>query len=583
MSRKFLRILNSPDTSRCFQGIVVVAQELLRSQGITKGVNQHVKNIDDGVKAIAAQLVKSQELSETLNSDQDVIKDSSLESATKRQEKTHNNFKAIVGESERAMMLEVQRKYQDTTENKDRERWQQKQKKVPDSPLARVAGFGSLAVGLVGGGVAEAVKRIGGASEQVSGPVFISENNSERLAKTLCRMRGAALKIGQMMSIQDESLMPPHLAQALEKVRQNADVMPVSQLNRMLKDELGSEWETRFSEFDKIPFAAASLGQVHRAKIVVDKHLKPREIDVAVKIQFPGVAESIDSDLANLKLLADVTGIFPKGIFINNIISVMKDELKEECDYELEAEHQMKFRRMIASETVGDVLQFDNFYVPSVIPELSTKRILTTEWATGVPIDRVADFPASVRNSVGRRLLKLSLLELFHFRYMQTDPNYSNFLYDVTNDRITLIDFGATRSYDKDFVSTYLKLVWAASNSDRAEVLEVSKRLGFLTGEESQKMIDAHIEAGLEVGRPFQRDAPFDFKGSKISNQMSRHGDTFAYERLTPPPREIYSLHRKLSGAYMTCIKIGAIFPCRDLLVETVKSLKPELLLKSHM
>jgi aarF domain-containing kinase len=139
-----------------------------------------------------------------------------------------------------------------------------------------------------------------------------------------------------------------------------------------------------------------------------------------------------------------------------------------------------------------------------------------------------------------------------------------------------LIDFGATREYQDGFIDDYIELVWAASNSDRSAILDYSIKLGFLTGEESRDMVNAHIEAGLEVGRPFQRNAPFDFRASKIAQQMSKHGDTFLNERLTPPPMEIYSLHRRLSGAYMTCIKMGAVFPCRDLLEQAYRAYHAE-------
>mmetsp|Transcript_8814 Transcript_8814/g.10544 ORF Transcript_8814/g.10544 Transcript_8814/m.10544 type:complete len:569 (-) Transcript_8814:44-1750(-) len=565
MSNNFFRVLNSPDTARCLQGAVVVAQQLLRTQEISKVVQQNSKTLQELARITAEQLYDAQASNRTNIPDSTSTVD--------------NGFKAEVNEEERAQMLKLQKQYEGKNEVVGSAEWREKQ--VPGSPVARVAGFGALAVGLVGGGVAEAISRIGDASGKVSESVFASEGNSELLARSLCRMRGAALKVGQMMSIQDESLMPPHLAKALDKVRQNADIMPEKQLHGMLKNGLGEDWETKFVKFDPVPFAAASLGQVHRAFVKDNESFDQEEIEVAVKVQYPGVAESIDSDLANLKMLASVTGVFPKGIFIENIIKVMKEELKEECNYVLEAEHQERFRDMILFPSGNN--QFypsndDNFYVPKVVSNLSTERILTTEWAHGVPIDHVKHFPQSVRNSVGRRLLKLSLLELFHFRYMQTDPNYSNFLYDVDKDRITLIDFGATRSYSKEFVSKYLELVWAASNMNREKVLEISKEIGFLTGEESQLMVNAHIDAGLEVGRPFQRNAPFDFKASKLSTKMSQHGTTFATERLTPPPREIYSLHRKLSGAYMTCIKIGAVFTCRDLLINTIEEINPDLL-----
>ena len=112
----------------------------------------------------------------------------------------------------------------------------------------------------------------------------------------------------------------------------------------------------------------------------------------------------------------------------------------------------------------------------------------------------------------------------------------------------------------------YLRLVWAAANRDRATIEAVSLRVGFLTGHESKAMLNAHVESGLVVGEPFLSDAPFDFKASGITRRVSGHGATFAEERLTAPPPEVYSLHRKLAGAFLICIKMGAVMPCRDML-----------------
>jgi aarF domain-containing kinase len=303
---------------------------------------------------------------------------------------------------------------------------------------------------------------------------------------------------------------------------------------------------------------------VHQASVSLDGRLVP----VAVKVQFPGVAESIDSDLANLKRLGAVTGVFPRGLFIDRIIQVMSQELREECDYEREAAAQGRFRALLADDRAS-------FFVPRVVPHLSRRRVLTTELARGVPLDRAAEQPQRVRDGVGRKLLRLTLRELFEFREMQTDPNFSNYLYDDKLDRIVLLDFGATRAYPEHFVDDYLELVWAASNGDRQRMLDYSVKLGFLTGQESLAMTNAHIEAGLEVARPFQRAAPFDFRASRLTDQVGKHGDTFMKERLTPPPREVYSLHRKLSGAYTACIKLGAVFPCRDLLEATYYARRP--------
>ncbi|KAK3243792.1 hypothetical protein CYMTET_46573 [Cymbomonas tetramitiformis] len=219
---------------------------------------------------------------------------------------------------------------------------------------------------------------------------------------------------------------------------------------------------------------------------------------------------------------------------------------------------QVKFKELLADEP--------GVHVPAVVPELSTASILTTHFAQGTPIDAAVELAPETRNAIGRRLLKLTLRELFEFRHMQTDPNWSNFLYDATSDTISLLDFGAAREYPKEFIDEYIRLVWAAAEQDEDELIEVSVRLGMLTGDESRKMMRAHITAGFAIGEPFMHAGEFDFAEAKLTKQVRKQSDVFAKERLVAPPTEVYSLHRRLAGAYSTCIKLGATFVCRDLL-----------------
>lgn len=435
-----------------------------------------------------------------------------------------------------------------------------RERRVPSSPFTRALGFAGLGAGLAWGTVQESTKRLvfgtpSSQDKQSAYSPFLSDKNAERLALALCRMRGAALKIGQMLSIQDESLVPAPILAALDIVRQGADVMPKSQLNQVLDAELGADWSTKLTSFDYEPIAAASIGQVHKAT--------KDGMEVAMKIQYPGVADSIESDIENVKLLLDYTNLIPKGLFLDRAIKVAKVELSRECDYELEAANQKQFRSLLSDA--------EGFYVPLVVDDLSCKRVLSTEFVSGIPIDKVASLNQETRNYVGRKLLEITLMELFVFRFMQTDPNWSNFLYDEATNTINLIDFGAARDYPKRFVDDYLRMVVACANGERDVVIEMSKRLGFLTGEESEAMLDAHVQAGFIVGLPFSNPGGYDFRSSNITHSMSSLGATMLRHRLTPPPDEVYSLHRKLSGAFLACIKLGAVVPCRELLLEVYK------------
>lgn len=191
-----------------------------------------------------------------------------------------------------------------------------KQRKVPSTRMGRLASFGGLFAGLGIGTINELTKGalgIGGSTDMKS--ALFSPKNAERIVDTLCRVRGAALKLGQILSIQDSTIVSPQLVKAFDRVRQAADYMPDWQVERVMKGEFGPEWRNKFQTFDDKPFAAASIGQVHRGTL-------PSGTELAVKIQYPGVAQSIESDIDNLVGMLKVWNVFPAGIFIDNVVKV---------------------------------------------------------------------------------------------------------------------------------------------------------------------------------------------------------------------------------------------------------------------
>lgn len=214
------------------------------------------------------------------------------------------------------------------------------EKKVPATSIGRAFEFTKVGASIFTNVMKSSISSNIGLKKQGNDASFVknhvlSEENAERLSRTLCKMRGAALKIGQALSMQEDHLVPPEVKEAFEKARQSANIMPERQLDQVLIEALGPDWEDNFKEFNRRPFAAASIGQVHKAQLQDGSW-------VAMKIQYPGVANSIDSDLNNLKRLMDYTGVFPKTMFLGDFIKNTRVELKEECDYVLEAEKQMK-------------------------------------------------------------------------------------------------------------------------------------------------------------------------------------------------------------------------------------------------
>lgn len=411
---------------------------------------------------------------------------------------------------------------------------------------------------MFGGAISESFRRASGRGGE--GSYMLSAANMDRLVTKLSRMRGAALKLGQMISFQDSKMLPASIQEVLQRVQDRADYMPPAQRNKVLVKNLGNEWRDLFTEFDEKPIAAASIGQVHRAV------LNSNGLRVAVKIQYPGVADSINSDLDNLTLLLTASRLLPKGLYLNKTIENARTELAWECDYEREAECGRRFRDLLLDE--GDV-----FVVPQVFSHASGEQVLTMEFMDGVPVTRIQSFSQEQKDWIGTQILRLCLREITEFKFMQTDPNWTNFLFNETTKKLELLDFGASREYPAEFIVRYTKLLAAASRSDREAVRDLSIELGYLTGHESKVMLEAHLTSVLTLAEPFLDSSPevYDFKDQTITERVKSLIPVMIRERLAPPPEETYSLHRKLSGAFLLCAKLGSRVRCRELFSNSMK------------
>lgn len=250
-------------------------------------------------------------------------------------------------------------------------------------------------------------------------------------------------------------------------------------------------------------------------------------------------------------------------MFLEEILRVAHEELGKECHYTLEQKNQERFHKLFKKDAT---LINNKFHVPNLIPKLSTDKLITMDYCPGLPINQARNYVHQYEcNRLGSMILYLTLKELLLWRFMQTDPNWSNYLYDPDTNMTYCIDFGACREFSPEFVGNYHSLIQASVNQDEAKLLTISHKMGFLSGKENPILLQAHVKSGLILGEPFQENV-YDFGNSDINVRIGNELHVFLQHRVKEPPEEVYTLHRKLAGCYQLCRKMGAKVKCRDVL-----------------
>jgi aarF domain-containing kinase len=357
------------------------------------------------------------------------------------------------------------------------------------------------------------------------------------MAESLGRLKGAFMKAGQLLSIDASDFLPPEATEILAKLQGHAEPVDFAQLRAVLDEELGAERVAQLVDLDPLPAASASIGQVHRAQV--------GGTPVAVKIQYPGIADSIDSDIALLeKVGASFLTLSRREIDLHDTFAELKTVLHLEADYLRERRFLERFGELLA----GD----DRFEVPRSFPELSTERVLTMSWAEGMPLATWirAEPPREERQALGRAVLDLYCLEFFVWGLVQTDPNFGNFL--VRGERIVLLDFGATVEYDADFRRRYVQLLRALRTGDRDTIVTEAIDFGLFDPRESEETRGYFADMLRSSVEPFDPDKqPFLFRDEDYAARSREVIQRFTRSlRYSAPPRQLLFLHRKLGGIF---------------------------------
>ncbi|MFM2655696.1 ABC1 kinase family protein [Vibrio owensii] len=427
-----------------------------------------------------------------------------------------------------------------------------KERSLPTHRISRFSKFASLATRVAGNVIAEGTKQIAKGNKPKAKDLLLTPQNIARLTDQLAHLRGAAMKLGQMLSMDAGDVLEPELADILSRLRSNADPMPAKQLNGVMEGSLGANWKAEFLSFNFKPIASASIGQVHQAYSDAGDNL-------AVKVQYPGIRKSIDSDVDNVGTLLKVVGLIPESVDYKGLLEEAKKQLHDEADYAREAQFAIRYHEALK--------EHPHFVVPKIHTESSSDSVLAMEFIDGSPIEQIEHYDQSTRDFVMHSLLELLFRELFEFKMVQTDPNFANYLYIENTRQIGLLDFGATREYSERFSTGYRQAFASVVNNDEQGLNDALEQIGFF----SQTILPDQRQAILDLVKmacePMLVDEAYDFKASGLAQKLREAGTILSMEQeyWHTPPADALFLHRKIGGMYLLAARIGAKVNIRQL------------------
>ena len=349
-------------------------------------------------------------------------------------------------------------------------------------------------------------------------------------------------------------LLPPELADILSRLRADANPMPMSQVVSALNANWGEDWDRHFDRFSFAPMAAASIGQVHFGQ-------RKDGRKIAVKIQYPGIRRSIDSDVDNIATLLRVSGLLPTSLDIKPLLDEAKKQLHDEADYCREGACMMQFSSLLADA--------DEFMVPEMHADLTTENILAMTRLEGDAVETLIHLPQAERDRIVSQLFRLLFREIFEFRLIQTDPNFANYRYAAASQQLILLDFGATRAYPAAMVDSYRRLMSSAIRNDRQEMNEAAMAIGYFEQDIREGQRQAVLNIFALACEPLSHAGEYDFGRSDLGARIRDAGMMLGMDRdfWHTPPADALFLHRKLGGLYLLAARLKACVNMQEVAV----------------
>jgi predicted unusual protein kinase regulating ubiquinone biosynthesis (AarF/ABC1/UbiB family) len=398
------------------------------------------------------------------------------------------------------------------------------QDRIPTGRIRRTARVGSV-VGSEGARYAGTRARNVARSAEEAGEALERRHleAAQKMVETLGRMKGAAMKIGQLASFIDTEFLPPEYRELyqeqLGQLRTSAPPMSWKKLRGVLDEEWEAPVEELFEEFDEEAAAAASIGQVHRARL-------PDGREVAVKVQYPGVAEAIRADMQNAGLILRLAKALAPGLDAKAAAAELKERVLEELDYEFEAQNQRSFARGYRGHPF--------IHVPDVVTRLSTGRALVTEWVDGLGFDDVRRLPQEERDRFGEIVFRFCFGSIYHLQHFNADAHPGNYVL-MADGRVAFLDFGMTKHLDVEQIELEIAALEAVFDDDPERLRVALHDLGFLN---DPKKVDAEqlMEHVRVVGGWYMEDREVTIDSRRVMEAIAAVSD---------PRSDFYRLMRR--------------------------------------
>ncbi|MEN9530671.1 MAG: hypothetical protein RI932_2544 [Pseudomonadota bacterium] len=391
---------------------------------------------------------------------------------------------------------------------------------------------------------------------------FLHSGAALRLARGLDDLKGAAMKMGQMLSLADDTVLPKPWRDALSRLQSDATARPWNEIRPLIESALEGDWP--FEQIDEKALHAASIGQVHKARL---RDGTP----VAVKVRYPGLEQSVRSDLENIRRVLLLANVLPAKADYDELFARVEALFLQELDFAKERDFYLFYSKSLSS--------FENIIVPEVFPALSNEKILVTRWVEGVNLKdwmtrtgapHVGSSDEEQRDRLGHAMLELLFFEIFDNGFIQSDPNPANFL--VTPEgKLCVLDFGATEALSPTLRENYRELCLACMFGTKKDIIAIAEKMQLLFKSDSDDARDSFVQMMTITCEPFVHHY-FSWKECQLTRRLKDKILGFAKATLLrPPPAELMFLNRRILGTQMLLENLGPTVRAREVILKRVQ------------